>query len=514
MPKWKKVYTGAVNFFEERGIESAETFARSRLHRFAHFWLLVGKSFIRNRCPVRAASLAYTTLLALVPLLAVCVSITTSILQKDGEKPVQELISKLVGYIAPALDLQARPTNQPVALDTNAPLAMLTNALTNPLALANTNSTASATNAPASNGRDDVVKRITAFIANINTGTLGAASAIALLFVGISLLRTIEATLNDIWGVTRGRGWIKSIAYYWLTISLGPIFLVGAITLTTGPHLESSRAWIERVPLLGSVVFHVLPFVILSFGFAALYALLPNTKVHFAAALAGGIVGGCLWQLNNLFSVIYVARVLTYANIYGSLGVFPLFLMGLYLSWLIMLLGAQVAYAFQNREAYIQTKQAESVSQRGREFIALRLMTRIAQNFARGGRPFSVLELAKHLGVPSQLAQKILGALATGGLLVEVMDTEARFSPGRPLDRITAYDILSALRAGNGQELTTTDDEARQLVRAEFDRMIVAERDAGAGVTLQSLTELAAKQIGNGTRTGQDISGVFGMTKG
>ena len=75
MPKWKKIYTGVVDFFEEKGIEFDDRFLNSRLHRFGHFWLLVGKNFIRNRCHVRASALAYTTLLALVPLLAVGVSI-------------------------------------------------------------------------------------------------------------------------------------------------------------------------------------------------------------------------------------------------------------------------------------------------------------------------------------------------------------------------------------------------------------------------------------------------------
>ena len=508
----------AQNFFDEKGIESDEKFLRSRLHRFAHFWLLVYKSFVRNRCPVRAASLAYTTLLALVPLLAVGVSITTSMLQKQGEEPVNRIINKLVDYVAPALDLEERAPEITEGSDTNPAPPPATNLNSSPLSttnsatgstnaptnfvsnsLSNTNFAAGSTNAPPGlSGRDRVVKQITAFIANIRTGALGITSVLALLFVGISLLRTIEATFNDIWGVTRGRGWVKSIVYYWAAITLGPIFLVGALTLTTGPHLAGTREWLDRVPFLGTVLFHILPFVILSVGFATFYALMPNTRVQFKAALVGGIMGGCLWQLNNLFNVIYVSRVMTYTNIYGSLGVFPLFLVGMYFSWLIMLLGAQVAYAFQNRKAYIQEKQAESVYQRGREFVALRLMTHLARNFSGSGRPLSLIELSRQLGVPSQLAQKILCALAHSGLVVEITDTETRFSPGRPLDRISAYDVICALRAGEGQELATTEDEARLLVRTEFERMVLAEREAGAGITMQSLAELSAKQIGDG----------------
>jgi membrane protein len=501
--RWGRIRASAQKFFEEKGIETDEKYFNSRLHRFAHFWLLVAKSFNRNRCPVRAASLAYTTLLALVPLLAVGVSITTSMLQKQGEEPVQRLITKLVDYVAPALDLEARAEESEEFEGTNSTAAVVTNsalAVTN-LAPA-TNLVTGSTNAPvvALSGRERVVKQITSFIANIRTGALGVTSVIALLFVGISLLRTIEAAFNDIWGVTHGRGWVKSIVYYWTTITLGPLFLVGALTLTTGPHLEGTREWLDRIPFLGSVIFHLLPFLILSLGFAAFYALMPNTKVHFKAALVGGTVGGCLWQLNNIFNVIYVSRVVTYTNIYGSLGVFPLFLVGMYFSWLIMLFGAQVAYAWQNRDAYIQEKQAESVNQRGREFIALRLMTQIARNFLSGGQPYTAAELSKQLTVPSQLVQKVLCALVGNGLLVEVLDTDVRFSPGRPLDRISAYQVICALRAGNGNELATAEDESRLLVRSEFERMVLAEREAGDAITMQSLAELSAKQVGSGAR--------------
>jgi membrane protein len=501
LSRWRRIRTAAQDFLEEKDIASDENFARSGPHRFAHFCLLVGKSFVRNRCPVRAASLAYTTLLALVPLLAVGVSITTSMLQKRGEEPVNRLLNKMVDYIAPALDLEERAaTSDALEMDeAEAAFFGITNA---DFFLNNTNVLASntSTDRVRMTGRDRIVKQITGFIANIRTGALTVTSVLALLFVGISLLRTIEATFNDIWGVTRGRGWVKSIVYYWAAITLGPIFLVGALTLTTGPHLDGTRAFLDQVPFLGSVLFHVLPFIILSLGFAAFYALMPNTKVHLKAALVGGIVGGCLWQLNNLFNVIYVSRVMSYTNIYGSLGVFPLFLVGMYFSWLIMLFGAQVAYAFQNRKAYIQERQAESVNQRGREFIALRLMTLIGQTFSRGERPLSAVELSRRLTVPSQLAHKVLCALAQSGLVVEITDTEPRFSPGRPLDRLTAWDVVCALRAGQGQELATAEDEARLVVRTEFERMVAAEREAGASISMQSLAELTAKQIGNTPR--------------
>lgn len=507
MEKWRKFSARARDFFLEHDIAANVDYTHSRLHRFAHFWLLVGKSFNRNRCPVRAASLAYTTLLALVPLLAVGVSITTSMLQNQSKEQTDELIGKLVNYVAPALDLQAQPLWAD-ALPMDDEEAALFGITTNDFptgtnstnALSASNPASIGTNAPASTGQQKVVKQITGFIGNIRTGRLTTVGVLALLFIGISLMRTIEATFNDIWGVENGRGWFKSIVYYWTTITLGPLFLVGAITLTTSPRLESSREWLTHIPLLGAAMVHLLPFVILSLGFAAFYALIPNTKVHFRAALVGGIIGGSLWQMNNLLSVLYVSQVMSYTNIYGSLGIFPLFLIGMYFSWLIMLFGAQVAYAWQNRESYVEEKQSGNVNQRGREFIALRLMTHVARNFLTGARPLSVLELSHQLAVPGQLTQRVLSVLVQNGFLVQVMDGEARYSPGRPLERITAHDVVSALRTAGGHELVTSEDESRALVRAEFDRMALAESQATAGVTMQSLAELTAKQIGDAAR--------------
>ena len=191
MSRWERIRAAALNFFEEKGIESDEKFLRSRLHRTAHFWLLVIKSFVRNRCPVRAASLAYTTLLALVPLLAVGVSITTSMLQKRGEEPVERFINKLVDYMAPALELQKESPNMDALPMDEAELKELSGFTKEDFP---------------PTGRQRVVKQITTFIGNIRSGALGVTSVLALLFVGISLLRTIEATFNDIWGVARGRG--------------------------------------------------------------------------------------------------------------------------------------------------------------------------------------------------------------------------------------------------------------------------------------------------------------------
>ena len=566
-------------FFEERGIGRVDDSKRSAPHRFAHFWLLVAKSFIRNRCPVRASALAYTTLLALIPLLAVGASIATSLLRENKEG-VATMIKSFVRTAAPMLDLEVKTED-----------------------------------GRAANRLDETVTTITTFINNIQTGTIGVTGMIALIFVAIGLLRTIEATFNDIWGVTHGRGWLASIVQYWATIPLGPVVLTLVLGLTTGPYFNKTKRILglslvttrdikdvgsmatkltgaadpvsaflagkmdrpllnslaehkttggdskplrrlladslsgilesgvfydaarfanvelraetkrlqaqnpvghelarlnrllledaygdgiarQRWPWIGDTVFYLLPFVVLSLAFALFYQLMPNTRVQPQAALIGGIVGGTLWQMNNKLSVLYVSKALSYSQVYGALSIIPLFLVGTYFSWLIMLLGAQVAYAYQNRQSYLQDKQAEGVSQRGREFVALRVMTRVAQCFQRGEKPPGVNAIASALGVPTRLVSHVVQPMIHARLLVEAIDRETGYAPARPLDQITAHEVLQSLRVGQGHELETSDDGALAVVRGSFDKIGEVERAAAVNVTLKQLVDGADAPVG------------------
>lgn len=472
LSRLRRLQSATQDFLEERGL--GEDANSSRLRRFAHFWLIVVRNFIRNRCLVRASALAYTTLLALVPLLAVGVGVTTSLLKQKGEKPIQEVIDRFVAYAAPALNLESKDLQAHLNQDdTEVPSDLLPD--TPPSA------------PQGAGGRAQVVRQITQYIQNVHSQAITTTSVLALLFVCISLLRTIEAAFNDIWGVTAGRSWFKSIVYYWTTISLGPVVLTLAISLTAGGQVKVAQVWLERMPWVGTLLFSLVPYVVLSGGFAFFYALMPNTRVEWRAALVGGIAGGCLWQLNNKLSVLYVSRVITYTSIYGSLGLVPLFLVGLYFSWVIVLLGAQIAYAFQNRQAYVQEKVAQGANQRGREFVALRLATHIARRFHCGQKPPTRTELSQATGVPGRLAGQILTVLVQAGLLVEVLGSETAYAPAKPLDQITPRDILQALRTCQGQEFTTKEDPQRSLVYGEYERITAAETSAATQTNLLTL---------------------------
>jgi membrane protein len=302
-------------------------------------------------------------------------------------------------------------------------------------------------------------------------------------------------TFNDIWGAAHGRSWFMRVVLYWGVISLVPILLVIALGLASGPHLETTRELLVSMPFVGNLIFRFLPVVLLCLTFAAFYMLMPNTKVQWQAALVGGFVGGLLFHLNNLASVLYVSRVVSNSKIYGSLALVPVFMIGLYFAWLILLFGAQVAYAYQNRAIYLEEKQVENINQRGREFIALRLMTCVGRAFAQGQPPPSVVEMARELTVPTRLIRQLMQTLGAARLVVETATTEPGFLPARPLEKITCHDVLLAMRATQGQELATRDEPTRAEVFGEFQRIQEAERQAAASVSLLALVNRAERQL-------------------
>jgi membrane protein len=446
----KKLYTAIYEFLTEKGIESQEEGAATKLERFAHFWLLAIKSFYRNKGPLRATALAYTTLFSLVPILAIAVSITTTVLREKGTETTRQLLEGLVDAAAPQLKLLPKATGQEVDI------------------------------------REQLVDNVYGFIKNVQPGTLGITGMAGLIAVAILLLTNIENTFNDIWGITQGRTWFRRVVQYWATISLGPIVLTVIIVMVS-KFFKSSEQALSTIPYLGQMI---LPFIVVSCAFALFYKLMPHTEVHWNAAAVGGFVGGCLWLLLNILNAFNMSRVVSMSTIYGSaLAILPIFLIGLYFSWLILLFGAQVSYAYQNRQIYVQEKQAENVSQKSREYVALRMMTMMAQRFEKGEKPPTLLELGTELGVSTRLVGRIIQPLIDAQLVVEVRAKESAYAPGRPIEAITCEDIIETLRIRNGRELETKADPAREVVCTEFDRIRCAEQQLAQAVTLKELVE-------------------------
>jgi len=376
-------------------------------------WRIV-RLFLRNRGPARASALAYTTLLALVPLLAISLSVSALFLPRSETERREQLLTWIefaVARAAPALGLSDE-TGQPQ--------------------------------------RAVVADNIVSFVERIHFKTIGAAATFGLLLVVIGLLRTVETAFNDIWGVPAARPLGLSIVFYWAAITLGPLILLATQIAVYLPWLASAGGGIQN--LLPQAVASLLSFAVMPAGmaiaFSALYISMPNTKVPWKSALGGGVTAAALWTLNGQLAALYHTRVLTLNTIYGGLGVLPLFLAGLYLSWIIVLFGAQVAYVIAHPESCRSPMVPGIVPGPDAEVqTAVHLLARIGERFASGGVPITVAELASAQRESAERICPVLNRLMDGELLVPVRGMEMAFTLRRPPESISLGDILRAVRS-------------------------------------------------------------------
>ena len=479
------------------------------LEHFAYFCRHVGQNFVSNRCLVRASALSYSSLLALIPILAVAISVTSSLLKSDGEEQIYKIINDCVAALVPPAQIPApalvantnRSPTVTVTLATNGETITVTNVVVTDLAnaLSGTNMLA-ATVTPAEDdgmvqAQKEAARNIHLYVQKTQYSTLGLVGMLVLVWVAIAMLANIESAFNDIWGVTRGRNWLWRIVLYWATLTLGPLVLAAAASLAGGSHLGLARHFIGQTPLVGDLIFKLLPLLLVWLAFMLIYVVVPNTPVRWSAAFVGAVVAGTLWYVNNLLAFLYVSQVVKNSMIYGSLGMVPVFMLGLYVSWALLLFGAQVACAFQNRLSFIQDRFAENVNQRGREFIALRLMTCLGLRYQDARPPVTIAELAAELSVSPRLTRQIVQTLLPPRLVTEVAGAEAAYCPARPLEAINAHQVLQAVRSITQPEIFPRPEPVRDEIYGEFARIEEAERVAAAAISLRALVARAQARL-------------------
>lgn len=238
------------------------------------------------------------------------------------------------------------------------------------------------------------------------------------------------------------------------------------------------------------------PFLILLTAFVLFYKFMPYAEVNWRSALVGGGVGAFLWQTNISFSVIYISKVVSDSRIYSGFGMLPLFLLGLYISWLIVLLGAQVTCTFQNRLVLFQQQKNHTLPQREKEFVALWIMSQIAARFAQGATPPTEIELAGELDLSVNSLDPILKRLKEEGILIEVARKSPSFAPGRPLENISCLEVLECMRSSaneqpfDPEDLKGHSEESTRLLtglRHTFGEIQGAEREVAEGISVRDL---------------------------
>jgi membrane protein len=394
--------------------------------------VLVVRDFSENQCLMKASSLTYYTMLSLVPLLV------------------------LVFALLKAFGVQ----NQ-----------------LQPLIVAKLNI-----------GDARVAGMILDYINNTQVAKLGVYGLIFLVVAVVSLLTNVEKTFNSLWGVRGVRPYMRRFADYLTFVLIGPVLLVGAISITS--TLLSNRLlqtllemqWIGDMLLL---LLKILPFFFMWLAFTALYIFMPNVRIEWRPAFIGGVVSGTLWQLAQLGYVYFQVGVGRYNAIYGTMAALPIFMVWLYLSWMIVLLGFGVCYAKQNLRTSGRDLRAEEVSRSNYEQVTLILLITLAQRFVNGQAPLSIKEMSRLLYVPPRLCRSIMLMLQRIGYVSELINRGGHccYQLGRSAEDLSVAEIYTAMRA-DGESVLHLYAHAQTRVA----RQLVLDMDALVGDGVRGLT--------------------------
>jgi membrane protein len=295
----------------------------------------------------------------------------------------------------------------------------------------------------------EIVENVLGFVDNMRVGVLGFVGLIFLVYTVIALVQKIEQAFNGIWHIEGTRSLGQRFSNYLSVIMVGPLLVVSALGVTATVMSSTLMQRITSVEPLGTLfeaASSLLPFGLIVAAFTFIYMFVPNTRVRFLPALTGAVLAGLLWQGVGWGFAAMVAGSTRFDAIYSGFAIMIMLLIWIYLAWLILLVGSNIAFYIQYPE-YIRVRGAGArVSGSMRERLGLHLMTQVARNFVAGTPPPGLDEIAHQLRVPSRAIAGAAAALEAGGLLVRTGEDDGRYVPGRDLATITVNEIFQALR--------------------------------------------------------------------
>ncbi len=298
----------------------------------------------------------------------------------------------------------------------------------------------------------EITARVMVFVENVQSGVLGSLGLAFLLYTVISMIQKVEESFNFVWRVEQPRSIGRRFSEYLSVMVVGPVIMVAAMGLLATLGTNSMVQLVTHTQFLGislAQIGRLTPYVLVVGVFTFMYAFIPNTRVELRAAAIGGVVAGVLWSASGeLFTAVVVHSSRTMA-IYAGFAIVIVGLMWLYLSWLILLLGVQLAFYVQHPQL-LRPGQAEvSLTSGLKERLALSLMYLVARDFRTAGPTWTLQRLADALDVPGTALGPVVACLERRGLLVA---TEAEtLMPGMDLESIGLAEILDAVRNDSGE---------------------------------------------------------------
>jgi membrane protein len=360
------------------------------------------RELLGGQLNLRAMSLVYTTLLSLVPLLA----ISLSVLKGFGFR----------SQIEPMLYKFLEPLGPEGAV---------------------------------------VAEKIVGFVGNAEVGVLGTVGVVFLIYTVIALLQKIEMAFNYVWQVEHLRPLVRRISSYLSVVLIGPVLLIIATVLSS----DIAQRIIAIKPFAAVLLSAggLLPYFLVCLAFTFIYIFMPNTRVHLSAALVGGVIAGIVWKITGWAFSVFIASSSKYAAIYSSFAIYILLLIWLYMNWLILLVGSQIAFFVQYPKYMTLHREQLVLSNRLQERLAIQIMYLISRNFYDDRTPWSLGALVEELDLPRESVQRVVSILVDNGYLAEVAGEDPPvYLPAHSIETMRLADMLANVRrAGENRFLNS-----------------------------------------------------------
>jgi membrane protein len=399
----------------------------------AKLWWHCARLLIKNRAGQQAAALSYHTIFGLVPLAVVTLLIFQSI---PAYKGVGENVKGLVYeqlHLSTIEYTDAANPQKSVKLTEHF---------------------------------DGIVGKV---FAGMNEGTIALLSAVLIIWAALGLLSTIEKAFNNIWHVGKGRDFLHRIINYWGLLTLGPLLLGAGVYVTT------RYAVIGRIEktILSNVAPAVLSYIVAVVAFFLLYFVLPNTKVRAKAALFGAAVAALAWSFAKWGFGLYVTKLIPYSEVYGVLGLIPMVVFWIFITWLIVLFGLQLTFTMQHLKS-LDAAEIAAAKKTEEYFIAndltaINIVREVAAAFEQNNAPLAAEVISSKLNIPAEFVEKILNHLVGSGIIVKSSEPRVGFVPARDPAKTSLSDIAEAVAKVSFAQSATGQpeslDEIAQLQR-------------------------------------------------
>lgn len=321
-----------------------------------------------------------------------------------------------------------------------------------------------------------IMNMVSSYLEHTKGGIFIGVGIVMLLWTVLSLINSIETTFNDIWQVKEPRSIYRKLTDYFSAFFLLPILIL--LSAGASLYISTALSLMDDYLLLGTlskVLIQLIPFGITWVMFTGLYVFMPNTKVKIKHAIPAGVIAGTVYQF---FQFLYISGqiwVSKYNAIYGAFATLPLLLLWLQASWTICLFGAQLTYNSQNINQYDFNKDTRSVSRKYRDFISISIMSIICQRFAENKGPISTNEISNEFRIPIRLVNRTLNNLLGVNLVrLAVMDPQQEtmgYQPDLDINLISVGLVLARIDKDGSENF---NEEIKDMFKDHWDVLVYA----------------------------------------